>query len=143
MYGSLDISTSGMIAQRTRMASIAANIANYDSLVDASGQVNPYRRRHVHLAPGDPAARHAEGRRFGVHVAAVEIDRSPVQPREYNPSHPLAYKDGPFAGYVPTTGINPSVEWINALEASRAYEANVAAAEASKAMTTQALRLLA
>jgi len=44
---------------------------------------------------------------------------------------------------VPQPNVNPVVEQINALEASRAYEANVVAAEATKSMMAQALRLLA
>ena len=143
MYGSLDISTSGMIAQRTRLAVIQANIANRNTILDAQGNVNPYRRRIVHFAPGDPTARTAQGRQLGVHVAEIQLDPTPVQPREYDPSNPYAYKSGPYKGYVPDTNINPIVEQINALEASRAYEANIAAAEATKTMISQALRLLA
>lgn len=143
MYGSLDISTSGMIAQRTRLAVIQANIANRNVIVDQQGNVNPYRRRMAHFAAGDPTARSAEGRRFGVHVAEIQLDPTPVQPREYDPTNPFAYKSGPYKGYLPDTNVNPIVEHINALEASRAYEANVAAAEATKTMISQALRLLA
>lgn len=144
MYGALDISTSGMVAQRTRAASISANIANAHTIGrDENGAPSPFRRRMVHFAPGDPAATTAQGRAMGVHVAEIEIDSSPVQPKEYDPGHPDAYKDGPYAGYIADTGINPVVEQINMMEAARAYEANVAAAEATKIMIAQALRLLA
>lgn len=143
MYGSLDISTSGMIAQRTRLAVIQSNIANRNTILDADGNVNPYRRRMVHFAAGDPTACTAQGRQFGVHVAEIQLDPAPAQPREYDPSNPYAYKSGPYKGYVPDTNINPVVEQINAMEASRAYEANIAAAEATKTMISQALRLLA
>lgn len=143
MYGSLDISTSGMIAQRTRLAVIAANTANSNVILDDQGNVNPYRRRMVHFAVGDPTARTAEGRRMGVHVAQIQLDPAPAQPSEYDPTNPFAYTSGPYKGYLPATNVNPVVERINALEASRAYEANVAAAEATKTMISQALRLLA
>lgn len=142
MYGSLDISTSGLIAQRTRMAAISANLANRETILDSSGAVNPYRRRHVMFAPGDPSAATAEGRSLGVHVAEIAIDENAVRLR-YEPGSPYAYQDGPNRGYVPVPDINPVVEQVNALEASRAYEANVAAADATKAMMAQALRLLA
>jgi flagellar basal-body rod protein FlgC len=142
MYGALDISTSGMIAQRTRLASISANIANRATILDSEGNVNPYRRRMVHFAPGDPSAKTTEGRRMGVHVAAIEVDNAPFN-MYWDPTHPYAYRDGPNKGYVPHPNINPVVEQINALEASRAYEANVVAAEATKSMIAQALRLLA
>jgi len=141
MFGSLDISTSGMIAQRERMASIAANIANRNTILDADGNVNPYRRRMVHFAPGDPKAGSAEGRAMGVHVARIEIDQG--EPNyEWDPTNPYAFKEGPRTGYVPSPNINSVVEQINAMEAARAYEANVVAAEASKTMMAQALRIL-
>lgn len=143
MYGSLDISTSGMIAQRTRLAVIQANIANQHTILDSQGNVNPYRRRMAHFAPGDPTARSAEGRRLGVHVAEIQLDPAPARPGEYDPTNPYAYKSGPYKGYVPATNVNPVIEQVNALEASRAYEANAAAAEATKTMISQALRLLA
>ena len=54
MYGALDISTSGMIAQRTRLEAIAANIANKDTILDEAGRNNPFQRRVAYFAPGDP-----------------------------------------------------------------------------------------
>ena len=96
MYGALDISTSGMIAQRTRMATIAANIT--DIRADPEALVADY----------DPDSPHADER-----------------------------------GYVMKPDIHPAVERINALEALRAYEANVVAAEATKTMMAQAMRLIA
>lgn len=138
MYGSLDISTSGMIAQRTRMAAIASNIANADSVVDAQGNVNPFRRRMVFFAPGDPGASSRQGRSMGVHVASIEADQNAVQPR-FMPGHPYADKEG----YVPYPNINPATEQINAMQAARSYEANIVAAETTKQLMAQALRLLA
>lgn len=142
MYGALDISTSGMIAQRTRIEAIAANLANRDTMLDASGRVNPYRARVVYFAPGDPTAKSEEGRRMGVHVARIGINRSPLD-EHYDPDSPFAYKSGPHKGYVPESNVKPVMEQINAMDATRAYEANIAAAEATKAMMAQALRLIA
>lgn len=137
MYGALDISTSGLIAQRTRLDSIAANIANQDTYTDAAGRNVPFARRMVFFAPGDPAAQTSEARDLGVHVAGIGEDRSFVLRHE--PGNPLADADG----YIKYPDINPMFEMMNYMEASRAYEANLAAAEASKAMMAQALRLLA
>jgi flagellar basal-body rod protein FlgC len=142
MYGTLDISTSGMIAQRTRLEVIAANIANKDALLDSSGRLNPYRKRQVHFSPGDPFAKTAEGRAMGVHVADVQINQDALR-WKHDPDHPFALKDGPRAGFVQVPDIDPVTEQINAMEAFRAYEANVVAAESSKQMMAQALRLLA
>ena len=138
MYGSLDISVGGMIAQRTRMAVIQANIANANSLEDAEGNFSPYLRRAAMFSPGDPSARTAEGREMGVHIAEIQIDKNALI-KKYDPGHPYADKEG----YLSVPDINPVVEQINAMEASRAYEANVVAAETTKAMMNAALRLLA
>jgi flagellar basal-body rod protein FlgC len=139
MYGALDISTSGMIAQRTRMTAISANIANKNSVLPDG---TPYRARQVMFSPGDPSARGSEGRGWGVHVASIEMDRSPFNLR-YDPGNPRAIKQGEKAGYVEESNVNPVMETVNSLEAMRSYEANAVAAETTKAMISQALRLLA
>lgn len=139
MYGALDISASGMIAQRTRLTAISANIANRTS-VNADG--TPYRGKEVFFAPGDPSAKMADGRKLGVHVSSIEDKAEPFNVR-WDPDHHRALKSGPMAGYVMESNVNPVVEQINALEAARAYEANAVAAETTKAMYAQALRLLA
>ncbi|MBL8885817.1 MAG: flagellar basal body rod protein FlgC [Phycisphaerales bacterium] len=142
MYGALDISTSGMTVQRARMASIAANIANRSTILDEKGNVNPYRARQVVFAPGDPQASSPEGRALGVHVAGIQINQGEFNYR-WDPTNPYAIKKGEKTGYVPEPNINPVIEQLNAMEASRAYEANVVAAETTKQMMAQALRLLA
>jgi len=142
MYGSLDISTSGMIAQRTRLEVISANIANQHTILDADGNLSPYQRRQVMFAPGNPGSRSASGSAsgsaMGVHVAEIYANPDAIQ-WKWDPSSPHANKDG----YVPTPDIDSVTEQINAMAAMRAYEANIAAAEASKAMMAQALRLIA
>lgn len=137
MYGSLDISTSGMIAQRTRLEAIAANIANRDTILDASGRNNPFQRRVVNFSAGDPSARTPSGKALGVHVSSIEGEAG-FEPR-YEPSNPYADADG----IVKYPNVNVVFEQLNAYEAQRAYEANVVVAEASKTMLAQALRLLA
>jgi flagellar basal-body rod protein FlgC len=138
MYGSLDISTSGMVAQRTRMAVISANIANANTILDSQGNLDPYKKRIVHFAPGDPAASDPAGRSMGVHVSEIAPDENAIR-MKYMPSSKYANEDG----YVPYPDISSQVEQINAMTAARAYEANVAAAETTKSMLAQALRLLA
>ncbi|MEQ8769921.1 MAG: flagellar basal body rod protein FlgC [Phycisphaerales bacterium] len=138
MYGALDISTSGMVAQRTRLEVISANIANARTMLRADGGYEPYRRRTAMFAPGDPGASTQAGRQLGVHVADIELDRAPFESR-YQPDSPYADAEG----YVKVPNINTTVEQINAMQAARAYEANVVAAETTKSMMAQALRLLA
>lgn len=138
MYGSLDISTSGMIAQRTRLDVISANIANKGTILDADGNYNPFRRRMTMLAPGNPEATSARGQSMGVQVKEIALDESPFRLR-YQPTNPFADEQG----YIREPNIDTTTEQIDAMEAVRAYEANVAAAEAQKSMLSQGLRLLA
>lgn len=138
MYGALDISTSGLIAQRTRLEAITANIANSNTFLDAAGQNNPYRRREVFFAPsgGNSIAGRAGGAQ-GVKVAAIEEENA--YDMRYEPGNPYADPNG----YIKVPAINPVFEQLNAFQAQRSYEANIAAAEATKTMMAQALRLLA
>ncbi len=133
MYGTLDISTSGMIAQRTRMAVIASNIANANSIENAKGEYEPYLRRAAMLSPAG-----SDGELLGVEVSNIQILEGTLR-SEHRPGHPNADADG----YLMVPDIDTTSEWVNGLQASRAYEANVVAAEATKSMMAQALRLLA
>ncbi|HED54940.1 MAG TPA: flagellar basal body rod protein FlgC [Phycisphaerales bacterium] len=137
MYGTLDISTSGMIAQRTRLDVISANIANKGTLLDAQGNYNPYRRRIAYFAAGNPESSNRNGRAMGVHVAEIGQDQSPLT-LKYAPNSPYADE----AGYIREPNVDTTTEQIDAMEAVRAYEANVAAAEATKQMLAQSLRLI-
>lgn len=143
MYGALDISVSGLIAQRTRLDVASANTANADATRDSAGNLSPFRRRVAFLAPGDPTARGEEGRALGVHVQSIGLDQSPFRKR-WDPGHPDAQPAGSTdAGFVLSPNVDPTIEYLNAMEASRAYEANLAAAEATKTMIAQSLRLIA
>ena len=133
MFEAIDISTSGLVAQRIRMTAAAMNLANVDTVYDPS-EGGPYQRRSVVFSTGKDA-RDRSG--AGVHVAAVNKEK--VYRTKYDPSNP--YADA--RGYVKLPGIHPMVEMINAMEAQRAYEANVTAIELSKAMLNSSVRLLA
>ena len=139
MYGVLDISTSGMVAQRARMTVISANLAHQNTLVDAEGNYNPYRRREVMFSPGDPSAKSPSGKSMGVHVSEIHVNHDALR-QKYAPGHPFD-EDGD--GYIAVPDISSVVEQVNAMEAARAYEANVVTAEASKSMMAQALRVIA
>jgi flagellar basal-body rod protein FlgC len=134
MFDVLDMGASGLLAQRTRLDTIAGNIANANTTHDASGKVNPYRRRFVVFAAGHPD----RPRSPGVRVADVRVDRSPL-PKRFEPGHPDADADG----YVAYPNVDLTIEYVNALEASRAYEANVSMMEVTKAMINSSLRLIA
>ena len=134
MYGSLDISTSGLIAQRTRLTVISANIANRDTILNADGEYEPFRRRVAHFTAGDPAG----NSELGVHVSSIDLDDAPLQPR-HDPGSPYADADG----YVHYPNIDPVTEQMNAMLAARGYEASITAIEATKSMMSTALQILA
>jgi len=135
--GSLAISSSALQAQRLRMDVIAANLANAQSTRTPEG--GPYKRRDVILesVPGD---------RFGdilgaeqgaaVRVARVAEDDKP--PRVvFDPGHP----DADARGYVSYPNVNPITEMVDLMAATRAYEANVAAVNATKRVLEAALSI--
>jgi len=130
----LDMGASGLLAQRTRLDTIAGNIANATSTRDPSGAPGPYRRRFVLFAPGQPN----DPTKPGVRVESIGLDQTPGQKR-YEPGH----RDADANGYVEYPNVDLSVEYVNALEASRAYEANISMMEVSKAMINATLRLIA
>lgn len=134
MYGALDVSTSGMIAQRTRMEVIASNIANVNTIENSRGEYEPYLRRAAMLSPSTDR----NGAGIGVEVAEIHIEQGATKP-DYRPGHKFANEEG----YVDVPDIDSTSEWVNGLQASRAYEANIVAAETTKNMMAQALRLLA
>lgn len=134
MYDALDISASGLLAQRTRVDTIAANLANMNTTHDANNKPSPYRRRFAVFASGQPD-NHAKP---GVHVESIGVDQGEFR-RVYEPGNADAGPDG----YVKYPNIDMTTEMVNAMEASRAYEANVTSMEVSKAMITSELRLLA
>ena len=134
MFDALDIGASGLMAQRTRMDTIAANMANANTTIDPKGDPTPYRRRFVVFAPGQPG----DTTRPGVRVSKIGLDPAPFR-RVFEPGHPHADAEG----YVRHTNIDTAVEMVNALEASRAYEANVSMMEVTKAMINASLRLIA
>lgn len=134
MFNSLDIGASALRAQRIRMDTIAGNVANINTTRNAQGQLEPYRRRIVNFAVGSDQA----SGQPGVHVAGISQDPAPFL-RKYEPWSP----DADPSGYVSYPNIELAIEYVNMLEASRAYEASVTMMETTKAMINSSLRLIA
>ena len=132
------ISASGMAVEKLRLDITAANIANMHTAATSAGQV--YRPLRV-LSQAMPLTfSHEFGRLYaidgGARVAAVEAQA--VAPRMvYEPGHPYA----DTKGFVAYPGVNHTQEMMNLNTALRAYEANVAAMSAAKAMATRALEI--
>ena len=139
MYGLLDISASALTAQRVRIDTIAGNIANAFATEAPDSGKPLYQRRVALLEPGNPAAgEHAPG----VHVAKVIKDDAP--PRLVRDEfHPHAIQSGPQKGYVQYPNVDLATEMINAMEAARAYEANLSVMDVTKSMVSAALRIVA
>jgi flagellar basal-body rod protein FlgC len=141
LFSSIDVSASGMAAQRARTEVLVENLANSETTRTPEG--GPYRRKDVVFAEdsglgsfsshldsvlGSPIS--------GVEVSETTIDDSAPELR-YQPGHPDADKDG----YVAYPKINPAEDMVDLLGASRGYEANVAAISAVKDMINKSLDL--
>jgi flagellar basal-body rod protein FlgC len=130
-FSSIDISASGLLAQRTRLDVIANNIANAETTRTAQG--GPYRRQEVvfsqHLA-------NSQAESGGVDVAGVVVSKDPVK-MVYDPGHPDAGADG----MVAMPNVNPVQEMVDMISATRAYEANVQAINSARSMASKALEI--
>jgi flagellar basal-body rod protein FlgC len=132
MIEALDISSSALIAQRTRMDVIAGNIANAFTTQQEDGTIRPYRRRYVTFSTGRP------GGGAGVRVTEIREHPSPFQ-LVHDPGHPHANADG----YVAYPNVSTTKEYIDAMLAARAYEANVAMMKVGRDMMKRAIQLFA
>jgi len=138
---SFNISGSGLTAQKMRMDVIAQNIANAEVTKTEDG--SPYRRKMVVLSSikqnysfKDALNKASNLNGGGVQVNSIVEDQSELLP-VYNPNHP----DANAEGYVMLPNVNTGQEMIDMLSASRAYEANVTAFNATKAMALKALEI--
>ena len=139
MLRAIDISTSALVAQRTRLNAVSGHIANISSLKDESGEANPYRAREVVFQTDNSLSSNGAS---GVKVDAIEIsDADPLY--RYQPDHPLAIQEGKWKGYVAYPNIDLTTQMVDALESTRAYEANVGVMEISKNMSRETLTILA
>lgn len=152
LFGVLEVSGSALKAERIRAEVVAANMANAETTRTTSG--GPYQRQHVVFQSVDPTQ--SFGAQFsmaaagmsngvddaqtvagGVRVSAVIRDQAPGLKR-YDPHHPDADKDG----YVTYPDINPLTEMVDLMGATRAYDLNNSAVQATKGMLTASLDIL-
>lgn len=157
MFTSFDIAATGLSAQRYRMDTIAENVANANTTRTADG--TPYRRKvvtfttqetdnsrsfgHVldnivgegHTAHTYRASQDQIG--YGVKITKISEDNDTEMHMVYDPSHPDADENG----YVTYPNVNIITEMTNLIDASRAYEANATAFNASKSIAMKGLSL--
>jgi flagellar basal-body rod protein FlgC len=139
LFAALQVSASGMSAQRTRAELLVENMANAETTRTPAG--GPYRRldavfsTEVQSSPFSAVFQEETG--TGVTVADVIEDNSAPDLR-YQPSHP----DANSQGYVAYPKMNPAEEMVDLLNASRSYQANVAAMAAVKDMIGHSLDIM-
>jgi flagellar basal-body rod protein FlgC len=142
-FSTMDISASGLTAQRLRMDVLSQNIANADTTRTENG--GPYRRKTVLFQEkgndypfsnffNDAMSRSVSG--SGVRVSRIVEDSSPGS-QVYEPSHPDADENG----YITKPNVNIVEEMVNMISASRSYEANITAINNTKAMITKTLEI--
>jgi flagellar basal-body rod protein FlgC len=139
---SLEISASGLTAERLRMDVISENLANINTTRTADG--TPYRRKHVIFESDESGSASFASSLLracggditggGVRVAAIEKDNGPFK-RVYDPGHPDAGPDG----YVLMPNVEPVMEMVDLITATRAFDAGVTAIGAAKQMQQKAL----
>ncbi|HHO75133.1 MAG TPA: flagellar basal body rod protein FlgC [Deltaproteobacteria bacterium] len=129
LFTAMDISASGMRAQRTRMNIISSNIANANTTRTEEG--GPYKRRDVIFRENS----------FEKQLSSVEVEAIVEDPTQgnsiFNPGNPDADEDG----YVTMPNVNIMEEMVNMVGATRAFEANTTAIKAQKDMALRALSI--
>lgn len=137
----LGVSASALSAQRLRMNAISVNLANVETTKTPEG--GPYRRKEVVFSAqpvkkgfGD-FLRAAAGEQLYKVIAKVVENKNQTFKRVFDPGHP----DADASGFVAKPDINLIEEMVEMLSASRSYEANVTAFNASKDMALRALEI--
>jgi flagellar basal-body rod protein FlgC len=132
LFSALNISATGLSAQRKRSEIISENIANAYTTRSADG--GPYKRRDVIFSEVLNSEMEGQG---GVAITGIYVDQS--APRMVlEPGHPDANKDG----YVAYPNVSAVREMTSMMEAQRAYEANVAAINAAKDMIAKSFEII-
>ena len=142
MFDGMNVSATGMTAQRFRMDVISENIANVNTTRDENGNV--YRRKTVVFSEknslnfGDTLYNSLNVYKpDGVRVTHVVTDQSDLK-MVYDPTNPDADENG----YVSYPNVDTVTEMTNMIDASRAYESNVTAFNSSKAIAVKGLELM-
>lgn len=142
LFNAMNVSASGMTAQRVRMDIVSQNIANVSTTRDADGNV--YSRQLVvfgekNTTPFASVLSKTIGNNCasGVKVTQIVEDTESEYKQVYDPSHPDADENG----YVTYSNVNTVTEMTDLIDASRAYEANITAFNAAKSMALKGLEV--
>jgi len=158
-----DITASSMTAQRLRMDTISANLANVNTTRRSDGKIGAYQRKNVVFAPmlnasqdasssesmgkesltlsNDSSSRRSKelhgSQGLGVQVLQISTDTSTPMRMVYDPTHPDANQDG----FVEYPNVNAVTEMVDLISASKAYEASVSAFKSTKSMNEATLQM--
>jgi len=139
LFTSLQVSASGLAAQRARAEILVENMANAETTRTPEG--GPYRRKDVvfstDLQASPFSAVFQNELANGVRVADITVDDRDPELR-YMPGHP----DADANGYVAFPRTNPAEEMVDLMNASRSYQGNVAAMTAVKDMINKSIDLM-
>jgi flagellar basal-body rod protein FlgC len=139
LFASMNVSASGMAAQRTRAELLVQNIANSETTRTPEG--GPYKRQDTVFSSEPQASPFSavfqNELANGVTVSDITVDESAPEMR-YMPGHPDANADG----YVAFPKINPAEDMVDLLSATRSYEANIAAIASVKDMISRSIDIM-
>ena len=133
LISGIDVTSSALAAQKTRLDVVAQNIANAQTTRTPEG--GPYQRQVVSFE--NQLIRQAGGASLSsVRVGGVTADRTPGQV-VYNPQHPDAGPDGT----VRMPNVNLAYEMVDLITASRAYEANLSVVKNSRGLAMKTFEI--
>jgi len=139
LFGSLQVSASGMAAQRTRAELLVENMANSETTRTPEG--GPYRRKDAVFSSDVEASPFSAvfQNELGAGVTVSEITQDTGEPdRRYMPGHP----DADANGYVAFPKMNPAEDMVDLLNTTRSYEANIAAISSVKDMISRSIDIM-
>jgi flagellar basal-body rod protein FlgC len=153
LFDAMDVSASGLTAERLRMDTIANNLANSNSVKGADGK--PFQRQVVEIAAKSGSAAAGGYATFGdfqgdgfsggmgggpnggVVAYGIKTDTTPGR-KIYDPGNP----DADAKGYVEMSNVNPVTEMTDLITATRAYEADTSAIKSVEGMAQHALDVI-
>jgi flagellar basal-body rod protein FlgC len=148
LFDALDVSASGLTAERLRMDTIANNLANSNSVNGADGK--PFQRQVVELGEKGATGAGLAGSSMsgfgdfqtqasgsGVQAIGIVADKTPGK-KVYDPGNP----DADRKGYVTMSNVNPVTEMVDLITATRGYEADTSAVKAVEGMAQHAMDVI-
>jgi flagellar basal-body rod protein FlgC len=130
LFDSMDIASTALSAQTTRINTIASNMANANTITSKAEDT------YVARAPIFQAVLEGEADQLGVRVKSVEeVGRDPR--REFEPNHPMADENG----FIYTPDIDTATEMANMMSASRSFQSAIEVINTSKQLALRTLTL--